>query len=119
MSSSHRNPLDHPEVQMAKAGNYMAGFMLATAMMGASLMLVTRHTLPPIAEKVTVSLIALAAVIAQLRLLFHLDWSPTQRWHTIALVLTVPLFVLLVGLSLWIFHSLDAHMMAHGFGSPM
>ncbi|MDA8365022.1 MAG: hypothetical protein M0Z84_14695 [Gammaproteobacteria bacterium] len=119
MSSGHRNPLAHPEVQLARAGNYLAGFLLATALMAASLLLVTQHALPPLAEKLSISAIALAAVIAQLRLLFHLDWSPTQRWHTVALVLTVPLFVLLIGLSLWMFHSLDAHMLAHGFGPAM
>ncbi|MHB8348492.1 MAG: cytochrome o ubiquinol oxidase subunit IV [Acidiferrobacterales bacterium] len=119
MSSDHRNPLEHPEVQQARAGNYLFGFLLATALMGASLLVATRHALPAAGNEATVAVIALVTVVAQLRLLFHLDWSVTRRWHTLALVLTVPLFVMLIGLSLWMFHSLDAHMLGHGFGPPM
>lgn len=41
MSSGHRNPLAHPEVQLARVGNYLAGFLLATVLMAGSLLLVT------------------------------------------------------------------------------
>ncbi len=119
MSSDHQNPLEHPEVQQARAGKYLSGFLIATALMGASLLIATRHVLPAVGSEVAVAIIALVTVMAQLRLLFHLDWSATRRWHTLALVLTVPLFIMLIGLSLWMFHSLDAHMLAHGFGPPM
>ncbi len=119
MPHSHRNPLEHPEVQLARTGNYLVGFLLATLLMAASLLVVTHHLLPPEVREPVILVIALTAVVAQLRLLFRLDWSSTQRWHTVALVLIVPLFVMLIGLSLWMFHSLDAHMLGHGLGAAM
>ncbi len=119
MSAGHRNPLAHPEVQLARTGNYLIGFLLATALMAASLLVVTKHLLSRVDRDALVFAIALMAVLAQLRLLFHLGLSPTHRWQTVALAMIIPLFVMLIGLSLWMFRSLDAHMMVSGLGSPM
>lgn len=119
MPHRHRNPLEHPEVQLARTRNYLTGFLIATLLMAISLLIVTHHLLPADGREPMILVIALGAVVAQLRLLFRLDWSATQRWHTVALALILPLFVMLIGLSLWMFHSLDAHMLGHGLGAAM
>ena len=52
--------------------------------------------------------------MAQLVLLFHLDFSETQRWNSLTLMLNVPLLILSVGLTSWMFRELYTHVMSPG-----
>ena len=116
MSHQRPNPLDHPEVRLASTRGYLTGFLVSLALMGLSFGLVATHALSQFYGRVAISTIALLGVLAQTHFLFHLDWSETQRWHTLGFWLTVPLLVLLLGLSIWMFHSLDARAVMSGMG---
>ena len=114
MSHELHNPLHHHEVQLASTPRYVVGFLVSAALMALSFLIVRRGGLPALDAQVLIAAIALAAVLVQSYLLFHLNFSETQRWHTAAFVLTIPLFVLLVGLSMWMFHALAARTMIPG-----
>ena len=114
MSHDRPSPLDHPEVQMASSSRYVVGFLVSAALMVLSFFIVRQRGLPALDIQVVIAVIAMAAVLIQSYLLFHLNFSETQRWHTAAFVLTIPLFILLVGLSMWMFHALAARTMIPG-----
>ncbi|MEJ2686612.1 MAG: cytochrome O ubiquinol oxidase [Gammaproteobacteria bacterium] len=114
MSHDLQNPLHHPEVQLASTPRYVVGFVISAALMVASFLVVRHGAMPALDAQVLIAAIALVAVLVQSYLLFHLNFSETQRWHTAAFVLTIPLFVLLVGLSMWMFHALAARTMIPG-----
>ncbi|MEJ2060236.1 MAG: cytochrome O ubiquinol oxidase [Gammaproteobacteria bacterium] len=116
MSHDNHDPLDHPEVKIASARGYFIGYAFAAAMMFISLGLVRSHAMSPAGLATTITLIALVAVLAQLYFLFKLDLSESQIWHTVAFAFTVPLFVMAVGLTLWMFHTLAARTMLPGMG---
>jgi cytochrome o ubiquinol oxidase operon protein cyoD len=116
MSLMQQDPLEHPEVKLASGRSYVIGYFISIALLGVSLWMATGHALPPMELQIAVSGIALAVVLAQVYFLFHLNFSETQRWHTLALVLMIPLFILLIGLSFWMFLMLDARTMIPGVG---
>ncbi|AEK56838.1 hypothetical protein HF288_12815 [Acidithiobacillus caldus] len=45
-------------------------------------------------------------MIIQGYLILHMDLSHAQIWHTVAMVLFLPLFVVTIGLTAWMFHGL-------------
>lgn len=103
---SHDNPLQHPEVQVASVRGYLFAFIVSTLLMGFALLLAVRHTVPPFTLMLALSLCAGLAVIVQTYFLMHMDLSKAHIWNTFALVLTVPLFILAIGLTAWMFHEL-------------
>jgi len=106
MSAPRTSPLDHPEVRQASAWRYIAGFITSMVLMQAALM-VTLHQHLPYQEYVfTTGGLALVALLCQAALFFGLDISRAQIWKSVSLVLTVPLFILSVGLTVWMFQSL-------------
>lgn len=114
MPHHHHNPIQHPEVQIASAGSYIFAFVIALGLMLVSLKMVTDHSINPVALTTSISILALVAGVVQLYLLFKLDLSESQIWHTISLVLTIPLFILSVGLTIWMFHTLAVRTMLPG-----
>lgn len=116
MSQDAENPLEHPEVKLANAGSYIFAFFAAFLLMGISLILVKSRPWSPEILLGAISLSALIAVVLQFYFLFHLDLSRTQVWNTTALVLIVPLFIIAIGLTLWMFHTLHARTMITGMG---
>jgi cytochrome o ubiquinol oxidase operon protein cyoD len=111
MSAPRSNPLDHPEVRQASAWRYMAGFISTIVLMQAALYVTTHQQLPFAEYAFTIAGLALAALLSQAALLFGLDISRAQIWKSVSLVLTVPLFILAVGLSVWMFQNLAARTM--------
>ncbi|MEJ2631297.1 MAG: hypothetical protein P8011_10840 [Acidihalobacter sp.] len=114
MSHGHHNPIEHPEVQLASMGGYLIAFVVGLGAMLIALWMVVGHTLSPVSLTTVISLIALVAVIVQLYFLFKLDLSSTQIWHTVSFVMTAPLFVMSVGLTIWMFHTLMERTMLPG-----
>lgn len=114
MSHGHNNPLEHPEVQLASAGGYLLAFIFALGAMVIALWMVVSHAMPPISLTTVIALIALITAGVQLYFLFKLDLSSTQIWHTITLVMTLPLFIMAVGLTFWMFHTLMQRTMLPG-----
>jgi cytochrome o ubiquinol oxidase operon protein cyoD len=106
MSAPHSDPLEHPEVRMASGWRYVAGFISTMVLMQAALLVTMRQHLPYTEYVLTVGGLALVSLLGQAGLFFGLDISRAQIWKSVSLVLTVPLFILSVGLTVWMFQSL-------------
>ena len=114
MSVPNEQPRSHPEVSLANEAQYITGFVVSALFMGVSLLLVIYHAFTPPLLLLTVALFAAAMVLAQLVLLFHLDFSEAQRWNTLTLALNVPLLMLSIGLTAWMFRTLYLQVMMPG-----
>ncbi len=110
MADGAHDPLNHPEVRLASGRAYVAAFVIATALMTAAFF-IARHPQGVPHVMLVLSGGAALAVAVQLLLLLRLDFSETQIWTTVSFLLAFPLFVIAVGLSMWMFHSLDARTM--------
>ncbi len=110
MAQDTHDPLQHPEVRLVNGRAYVAAFVVATALMTAALA-VAMHGGEIPHPMLVLSGAAALAVAVQIMFLLQLDFSSTQIWTTVSFVLAVPLFVIAVGLSMWMFHSLDARTM--------
>ena len=105
-ASHETDPLLHAEVRQASTGGYFAGYAASIILMLAALLVTQQHVLTyPIFLWVVSSLVVIA-LVAQAALFFGLGLSPAQAWKSVSLILTVPLFVFTIGLSVWMFHSL-------------
>ena len=74
--------------------------------MAIALMVTLRHEMSYVRFVIAVAILGGLALLAQAVLMFRLDLSSGQRWKTISLLLVVPLFVLSIGLTGWMFHTL-------------
>jgi len=108
MSTDHIDPLTHPEVQQASVKGYITGYGLTIIGLGICLLLTKAGPIPPTFLLGLVSAIALFLLIAQAFLFFGLDFSQHNIWKSLSVILTVPLFVLSIGLTVWMFHELDS-----------
>lgn len=120
MSDHPPDPLDHPEVRLASAGRSIIGFVLSLLLMAAALGLTLGHVDTPLHRLIAIACLAALALVAQAVFVFRLDVGEAQLWKTIALVLVLPLFVLSIGLTDLMFHTLYARTMIqsvmHGSG---
>jgi cytochrome o ubiquinol oxidase operon protein cyoD len=94
-------------VQQASSVGYVAGYAVSVLMLLGALLLVSGHVFSPMFLLAAVSGLALVALIAQAFFFYGLDISQGQIWKSVSLVLTVPLFVLSIGLTAWMFHELN------------
>ena len=113
MAHGIENPLKHPEVQLVNGRRYLLSYIVSLALMTLALGFVTQPALIPWAL-IGLSAAAAVAVLAQIILLFQLDFSETQIWATVSFLLIVPLFIIAVGLTMWMFNALDARTMLAG-----
>ncbi|WP_298215525.1 hypothetical protein [Acidocella sp.] len=111
MAGAHSDPLTHPEVAQGGVLRYIAGFISTTALMGAALVVTLRHDQPYETYLGLVGGLALLALVSQAVLYYGLDISRSQIWKSVALMLTMPLFIITVGLTVWMFQSLDQRTM--------
>jgi cytochrome o ubiquinol oxidase operon protein cyoD len=107
MATHQTDPLQHPEVQQASLRGYVAGYGVTMIGLLLCLLLTESHALAPLPLLSTISGIALVLLIAQAFLFFGLDFSRYHIWKSVSIILTVPLFVLSIGLTVWMFHELD------------
>jgi cytochrome o ubiquinol oxidase operon protein cyoD len=111
MSTHHEDAaVQHAEVQQASGLGYSVGFILSTAFMLAALLMTQAQVMPPLPLLISISAIALLALLAQSVLFFRMDFSAVHIWKTVSLILTVPLFILSIGLTVWMFHYLNGLM---------
>jgi len=111
MASQPIDPLAHPEVQQASLSGYIAGYAVTVIVLLVCLLLTLHHALPPMPLLATTSCLAIMVLIAQAFLFFGLDFSQIHIWKSVSVILTVPLFILSIGLSVWMFHALNGLMM--------
>ncbi len=114
MSAHDSNPLLHPEVQQAGIIGYATGFLATLALLGAALLMTELHVMPPTPLLGSISGLAITALLCQTFLSFGLDIPRHNIWKSVSLVLTVPLFILTIGLTVWMFQQLDALTMIPG-----
>ena len=111
MGIDNRKPTEHPEIKGASEIQYIVGYLLSLALLGLSLILVRTHAAGSVTLITVISFISVMTVMAQLILLFHLDFSEAQRWNSLTLMMNVPLLILSVGLTSFMFHELYADVM--------
>ncbi len=116
MLHDHQNPVQHAEVQNASAGGYLLAFLVGMVGMIGAYLLVSYPIMKPNDLLTIISVIALTVGLIQLYFLFNLDFSKERIYHTVSLILTIPLFVMAIGLTLWMFHGLMNHMLLPGVG---
>jgi cytochrome o ubiquinol oxidase operon protein cyoD len=114
MSADDSNPIQHPEVQEAGIIGYTAGFLATLALLGVALLMTELHVMPPTPLLGSISGLAVLALLCQTFLSFGLDITRHNIWKSVSLVLTVPLFILTIGLTVWMFQQLDALTMIPG-----
>lgn len=114
MSHHQPNPIEHPEIQRVGVSGYILTFVISLLGMVAAYGLVTSRAMAPTDLLTVLSVIALVIGLIQLYFLFNLDLSKTMIYHTISLVLIIPLFMMAIGLTIWMFHGLMTHMMISG-----
>ena len=106
MTVDNKHPADHPEIAYANSTSYVIGFFLTLALLGIALALVEYHAFSAFNLLASISVLAFLTTVAKLIFLFHLDFSETQRWNTLTLMLNVPLLILSIGLTAWMFQTL-------------
>jgi cytochrome o ubiquinol oxidase subunit IV len=106
MASHAKDPLAHLEVRQASTIGYTAGYAATIILVLAALLVTEQHGLPHLVFLWLVSSLVVIALVAQAALFFGLGLSPAQAWKSVSLILTLPLFVFVIGLSVWMFHSL-------------
>lgn len=106
MSHGAADPTMHPEVQLSTSKGYFLGFAISAFLMLVATFLVTSHSVPPFGLLMVISVCAGIAVIAQIYFLLHIDISEHNIWNTVALVLFIPLFLITIGLTWWMFSQL-------------
>lgn len=114
MAHHQSKPIDHPEIQAAGTGQYIAAFVLALVLMLAACIITLGGGLSQATTLVWIGVLALIAVVGQLYLLFKLDLSKTMIWHTVSAVLTIPLVFISIVLTMWMFQYLDMRVMVGG-----
>lgn len=108
-----KDPLRHPEVTSTTGTTVALGYGAALALMVAALLITQFKPISTIAVLSLTGLLAVLAITAQLLFLMRLDVSPPQIWKSVALVLTLPLLVVMLGLTGWMFHTLFVRVMLH------
>ncbi|HUM07621.1 MAG TPA: hypothetical protein VLT37_01965 [Acidocella sp.] len=103
--AAHNDPLAHPEVRQGSVLRYIAGFVTSgAAMYFAYVQAMGHHPVVELLEILGGAL--LFSLITQAALFFGLDASRAQIWKSISLILTVPLFLVIIGITVWAFASL-------------
>ena len=105
------DPLAHPEVRQASLPGYAAGWATSIVLMLAALIVTQQHAVPFLVFLWIIGSLGILVLFAQGALFFGLGLEPGQMWKSVSLVLTLPLFVLTVGLTVWMFHALGMRVM--------
>ncbi len=113
MAVDNSRPGDHPEIARSSGPSYVIGYVVTLVLLGVALLMVQHHVLSAFNLLASICVLAFLTTIAKLVFLFHLDFSETQRWNTLTLLLNVPLLILSVGLTSWMFQTLYDRVMMH------
>lgn len=115
MAGHHSNPLEHPEVRVGGTIGYLAGFVSTIVLMFIAMVVAVHRQLHPETNYetfvITIGALLIVALLLQAIFFYGLHILKAQVWKDISLVLTVPLFIITVGLTVWMFQSLDQRTM--------
>lgn len=107
MAHEHEEALDHPELRVGSRLGDFIGYAFTLLFISLAFALVYSHALTGMMLESVLTLIAFVVIGVQLLLFTNLDISPTQRWKTLATILTIPLFFMVIGLTAWMFYTLS------------
>ncbi|WP_122560102.1 cytochrome o ubiquinol oxidase subunit IV [Pseudomonas viridiflava] len=93
--------------------SYMVGFILSVVLTLIPFLLAMYPALPRMTTLWLVVLTGLIQIVVHLKFFLHLDTAAEQRWNMRALIFSLIIIVLLVGLTLWIMFSIHHNMLAH------
>ncbi|MGY4527104.1 cytochrome o ubiquinol oxidase subunit IV [Pseudomonas sp. UBA4617] len=91
--------------------SYNVGFLLAAILTLVPFALAMYPSLPRHLTFLLVTVCAVVQILVHMLFFLHLSTAREQRWNLVALVFTVVIIVLLVGLSLWIMYYVHANML--------
>ncbi|MFI8556282.1 cytochrome o ubiquinol oxidase subunit IV [Pseudomonas putida] len=91
--------------------SYNIGFVLAALLTLLPFWLAMYSSLPRSATFLLVLACAVIQILVHMVFFLHLGTAREQRWSMVALVFTVVIIVLLVGLSLWIMYYVHFNML--------
>lgn len=98
----------HPEVQVGRQTSHkFIGYGISVLLTALAFSLVYAHALSTPALKAVLSFIALITICVQLYYFSNMDIRHTQRFNVISILLTVPLFMLMIALTVWLFYALS------------
>lgn len=94
---------------------YIIAFAIAFPLMVCAALLTVFADFSELEAYTWIALVGFVALISQLFLLFKLGLAPDRFWYTAAFAGTLPLVVIAVGLTQFMFHFLDLRtMLGHG-----
>jgi cytochrome o ubiquinol oxidase operon protein cyoD len=103
--AGHSDPLNHPELRQGTVLRYV----IATVASGLCMTLAYLYAQQKLSQAALLEGLAIALLVSlltQAALFFGLDLSRAQIWKGISLVLTLPLFLVTIGITVWVFSSL-------------
>ncbi len=106
LSAFEDEPLSHPEVRAIDTRHYLGGFAVTVILLTISFVAVVRHAWAMPGLSFVIAATGGLAAIAQLVLVLQLTPAPSQRWFTVCFILYVPLYILTIGLTAWMFATL-------------
>lgn len=106
MSSFEEAPLSHPEVRAIDTRHYLGGFAVTVVLLTIAFLAVVRHAWAIPGLAIVIAAAGGLAAIGQLILVLQLTLAPSQRWFTACFILYIPLYILTIGLTAWMFATL-------------
>jgi cytochrome o ubiquinol oxidase operon protein cyoD len=107
-----RTPIDSAGAGKGSFKSYAIGFTLSIVLTVIAFLLVMQGGgLPRWAVSFGIFGAAILQMLVHLHYFLHLDTSSTARWNMLALLITLLIMILFVGLTLWIMSDLDYRMM--------
>ena len=106
MEHESASPLAHPEVRLANGPAYLAAFVLEAAGVFGGVWVLRAHLLGGLALTILLPVIGLIVLVAQSYLFFELNFSQGRAWYMASLLLTLPLVVITIAMTVLMFITL-------------
>jgi cytochrome o ubiquinol oxidase subunit IV len=108
----NRTPIDSAGAGRGSFKSYTIGFILSIVLTAIAFALVMQSgELPRWAVSFGIFGAAILQILVHLHYFLHLDTTSTARWNVLALIITLLIMILFVGLTLWIMADLNYRMM--------
>ena len=108
----NRTPIDSAGASRGSFKSYVTGFILSILLTAIAFALVMQSEgLPRLTVLFIIFGAAILQILVHLHYFLHLDTTSEARWNVLALVITLMIMILFVGLTLWIMSDLNYRMM--------
>jgi cytochrome o ubiquinol oxidase operon protein cyoD len=108
----NRTPIDSAGANRGSFKSYVTGFILSILLTAIAFTLVMQSEgLPRLTVLFVIFGAAILQILVHLHYFLHLDTTSAARWNVLALIITLLIMILFVGLTLWIMSDLNYRMM--------